>query len=54
MKRFLIALLLSVAAPAWAQQGPQDIHPFFSPNGGCTEAVMSALDGDKNNVLVQA
>ncbi len=54
MNRFLLAIFLSVAAPAWAQQGPQELHPFFSPNGGCTEAVVSALDGAKKTVLVQA
>ena len=53
MKRILLALSLA-ALPLYAQQGPQDIHPFFSPNGGCTEAVVSALDGAKKTVLVQA
>jgi phosphatidylserine/phosphatidylglycerophosphate/cardiolipin synthase-like enzyme len=54
MKPLLIALLLSASTHVWAQQCPQDIHPFFSPNGGCTAAVVSALDGAKKQVLVQA
>ena len=40
--------------PLHAQQGPQDLHPYFSPNGGCTEAVVSALKGAKKSVFVQA
>jgi phosphatidylserine/phosphatidylglycerophosphate/cardiolipin synthase-like enzyme len=34
-------------------EGPT-IAPFFSPNGGCIEAVVSALDAAKKTVLVQA
>jgi phosphatidylserine/phosphatidylglycerophosphate/cardiolipin synthase-like enzyme len=30
------------------------IQAFFSPDGGCTEAVVSALNGAKATVLVQA
>jgi len=54
MKHRFIVLLLTAATPLWAQQGPQDIHPYFSPNGGCTEAVVSALDRANKTVLVQA
>jgi len=32
MKRIILALSLA-AIPLHAQQGPQDLHPFFSPNG---------------------
>ena len=53
MKHLLLALLLLVS-PVWAQQGPQDLHPFFSPKGGCTQAVVSTLDTAKKTVLVQA
>ena len=53
MKRRFIVLLLA-ATPIWAQQGPQDLHPFFSPKGGCTQAVVSALDSAKKTILVQA
>ena len=54
MNRLLLTLLLLAATPAFAQQGPQDIHPYFSPNGGCTEAIVSALGGARKTVLVQA
>lgn len=53
MKRLLLALFLA-AIPLHAQQGPQDLHPFFSPKGGCTQAVVDQLNGAKKQVLVQA
>lgn len=53
MKRLLLAICI-LAVPLLAQQGPQDIHPFFSPNGGCTQAVVDQLNGAKKQVLVQA
>ena len=53
MKRILLALCL-LAVPLRAQQGPQDLHSFFSPNGGCTQAVVDQLNGAKKQVLVQA
>jgi phosphatidylserine/phosphatidylglycerophosphate/cardiolipin synthase-like enzyme len=37
-----------------AQQGPKDLHPYFSPNGGCTEAVVNALGAAQKSILVQA
>ena len=33
---------------------PQGVEVFFSPNGGCTRAVVSALDSATNSVYVQA
>jgi phosphatidylserine/phosphatidylglycerophosphate/cardiolipin synthase-like enzyme len=33
---------------------PQGVEVFFSPNGGCTRAVVSALDSATNSVFVQA
>jgi len=54
MKHLLLALLIVSSAPLWAQQGPGDIHPYFSPKGGCTEAVVNELNGAKKSVLVQA
>ena len=54
MTRLILALILVTAMPVWAQQGPQDIHPFFSPKGGCTQAVVEQLNGAKKQVLVQA
>ena len=53
MKPLFLFLLLS-SAPLWAQQGPQDLHPYYSPNGGCTQAVVEQLNGAKKLVLVQA
>ena len=52
-KRFLLLFLL---APLFlrAQQGPQDLKAFFSPNGGCTQAVVDALNAAKKTILVQA
>ena len=53
MKNLLLALSLA-ALPLYAQQGPRDLHPFFSPKGGCTQAVVDQLNGAKKQVLVQA
>lgn len=48
-------LLLSLAPSILcAQQGPQDLKAFFSPNGGCTQAVVDALNAAKKTILVQA
>jgi phosphatidylserine/phosphatidylglycerophosphate/cardiolipin synthase-like enzyme len=33
---------------------PQGVEVFFSPGGGCTRAVVSALEGATNSVYVQA
>src|SRR5450755_3995742 len=48
MKSFLLALILAVTANA------SDIQVFFSPKGGCTEAVVANLNAAKATVLVQA
>jgi hypothetical protein len=48
MKKILLALFLAVTATA------ADIQVFFSPNGGCTAAVVNNLDKATNSVLVQA
>ena len=48
MKTFLLALLFALSAQA------ADIQVFFSPQGGCTEAVVDALGKAKASVLVQA
>jgi len=48
MKTILLALFLAVSIQA------ADIQVFFSPKGGCTEAVVSNLNKATNNVLVQA
>ncbi len=33
---------------------PNQVAVYFSPNGGCTEAIADALNGAKTSVLVQA
>jgi phosphatidylserine/phosphatidylglycerophosphate/cardiolipin synthase-like enzyme len=48
MKTILLALFLAVSLEA------ADIQVFFSPQGGCTEAVVANLDKATNTVLVQA
>ena len=58
MKRLILStlaacLLAASTLPSWA--GPQPkIEVFFSPKGGCTEAVVTALARATNTVLVQA
>ena len=58
MKRaFLSALLactlVSAGPRSWARAQPS-IEVFFSPQGGCTEAVVRALNRATSTVLVQA
>jgi phosphatidylserine/phosphatidylglycerophosphate/cardiolipin synthase-like enzyme len=48
MKTILLALFLAVSIQA------ADIQVYFSPQGGCTEAVVANLDKATNTVLVQA
>src|ERR1039457_7438909 len=50
MKNIVFALLLAVAIHATAA----DIQVYFSPDGGCTEAVVRELGKAKSTVLVQA
>jgi len=58
MLTLLIALvvlpLLGTSENLVAQAGPQDLRAFFSPNGGCTDAVIAALNQARKTVLVQA
>jgi phosphatidylserine/phosphatidylglycerophosphate/cardiolipin synthase-like enzyme len=55
-KLILFLLLLSLSLPALARDvqicGP--VQVFFSPHGGCTEAVVSTIDQAKTTILVQA
>ncbi len=44
----------SEAGPAEAEANPPAIDVYFSPKGGCTEAIVRALDGARQTVLVQA
>ena len=55
--RFLVALLvwlLLVQPAAVAEKTAKSWQVHFSPNGGCTEAVVKALDNAKTSVQVQA
>jgi phosphatidylserine/phosphatidylglycerophosphate/cardiolipin synthase-like enzyme len=59
MKRFLrtillaIFLLVSPISPM-AQENPTSWEHYFSPNGGCTEAIIKELDKAKTSILIQA
>jgi phosphatidylserine/phosphatidylglycerophosphate/cardiolipin synthase-like enzyme len=48
LKTFLLTLFLAVSIQA------ADIQVYFSPQGGCTEAVVANLDKATNSILVQA
>jgi len=55
--RLPILLLLALGAPAWSfdltlKDVPAQV--YFSPRGGCTEAIVKALAGARKSVLVQA
>lgn len=52
--RSLLICLLGTTLPLHAQRGPQDIHLYFSPRGGGTEAIVSSLNGAQKSVLVMA
>jgi hypothetical protein len=50
VKSIVFALLLAFAIHATAA----DIQVYFSPDGGCTAAVVDNLNKATNTVLVQA
>ena len=53
MKRllcFILPLVLAIAVLA----DPADVSVYFSPNGGCTEAIVKELGNTKSNILIQA
>lgn len=54
--KFLVALLVVSFAPILHAVEPKQpcISVYFSPSGGCTDAVVKALSGAKSKVLVQA
>jgi len=58
MRRLFSTLALALAVATSASQswaGPQPrIEVYFSPDGGCTEAVVNALNHATSTVLVQA
>lgn len=63
MNRFFIALplafilcLFACTLPSVAPEQPSKapIQVYFSPNGGCTDAIIKEIDSAKSEVLVQA
>jgi len=54
LKRAVLILILTAPFTLLGQQGPQDLKAYFSPNGGCTQAVVETLNGAKKTILVQA
>src|SRR4051812_5282159 len=49
--RFSVLLLLVLHATSFADE---TVQVLFSPNGGCTKAIVEELDQAKKSVLVQA
>jgi phosphatidylserine/phosphatidylglycerophosphate/cardiolipin synthase-like enzyme len=59
MKRltcFVIVLALTIGTPSLplTQEKPMGWEVYFSPNGGCTDAIVRELDKAQSTVLVQA
>jgi phosphatidylserine/phosphatidylglycerophosphate/cardiolipin synthase-like enzyme len=50
---FLFLLLLSLPLQAANPSSPA-ISPYFSPNGGCTDAIVKTLNSAQKSILVQA
>lgn len=58
MQKIILLLTLVCLSPSFVHAKDISLNApaqvFFSPRGGCTEAVVAALDGAKTEVLVQA
>lgn len=55
MKRMLVSLLLLIAAsPLTRAADCPEIHVYFAPPGGCTDAVVAELNKAQKTILVQA
>ena len=55
MKHLPFILLLLLFLPSYQAQEPQTLPPievWFSPKGGCTEAVVKEIDAAKKTLLV--
>ena len=50
---FCVTLCFAQAVLAEAPSSP-DWQVYFSPKGGCTEAIVKAIDGARSTVFVQA
>jgi hypothetical protein len=51
---FTLTLCIVPPLPALPQEKPATIEVYFSPHGGCTEAIIRELNKAKSTVLVQA
>jgi hypothetical protein len=54
MKPVLLLFALLFACPLFAAKATPPIAAYFSPQGGCTEAVVTELGKATKNVYVQA
>lgn len=52
--QLLILLLLGAFSSLHAQPAPPSINVYFSPHGGCTEAVVRAVHEAQKQILVEA
>jgi len=52
----VVILLMVLSTPIYlhSQEKPPSIEAYFSPHGGCTEAVIRELDKAKTTILFQA
>lgn len=50
----LLTSISVLAAPPLNNAKPMTAKAYFSPNGGCTEAIVSELEKSKTEVLVQS
>ncbi len=54
---FLLLLLLLLPSSSQAQEAPQSLPPisvYFSPDGGCKDAIVKEIRAAKTDILVQA
>ena len=55
MQKAIICLILTIFTSVRADNTYQPtVQVWFSPNGGCTEAVVTAIENAKKTILVQA
>jgi phosphatidylserine/phosphatidylglycerophosphate/cardiolipin synthase-like enzyme len=50
----ILLIVLSTPIHVYSQEKPPSIEAYFSPHGGCTEAVIRELNKAKDTILVQA
>ena len=52
--RFLLAILILLSAPIYADGLKGEMEVYFSPDGGCSAAIVDACNGAKTEILVLA